>query len=180
MLAGRLATPGIGVPRTRPPRQTPTVRRLLGPLALGTAALLLAGCTATRAPAPTVTVTAAAARPSVKPGDSAAWDLSALCAAESELDTVDNWRRQQTEAKRLTADQAKAVAQSVAVQALELQRSGLPSSVAADAQVLADAAGTLEHPSLDLAAPAVRRAQTHITRVCSDNGLTIGILAQGG
>ena len=56
----------------------------------------------------------------------------------------------------------------------------VPASVQGDVTALTAAAGSLPHPSLDLSAPAVQRAQTHIISVCQKERLTIGTLAQGG
>ena len=154
--------------------------RILGLLALGSAVLVLSGCTSAPAPRATVTVTVAPPRPSPKAAESADWDLSAVCAAESEILTLDRWRQDQSSAHRLTAAQSTAVAQAVAVQVLDLGRAPVPASVQGDVTALTAAAGSLPHPSLDLSAPAVERAQTHITSVCTDERLTIGVLAQGG
>ena len=107
-------------------------------------------------------------------------DLSAVCAAESEILTLDAWRKDQSASHRLTEAQAKAVAQAVAVQVLDLGKGPVPASVQGDVTALTAAAGSLPHPSLDLSAPAVERAQTHIIAVCQKERLTIGTLAQGG
>ena len=155
--------------------------REIGLIAAGVAVMVLSGCTAAAAPRPTVTVTAPVVKPSLRPGDGAAWDLSALCAAESEIATVANWRQQQSEAHRLSPPESKAVSQAIAVQVLELDHGGsLPESVRPDVATIVAAAGSLAHPSIDLATPTVNRAQTHITQVCQANGLTIGVIAQGG
>jgi hypothetical protein len=156
------------------------VKRFLGLLALGSAALVLSGCTTAPAPRATVTVTVSPTRPPVLAADAAKWDLSAVCAAESEILTLDQWEKDQAAAHRLTADQAKAVSQAVAVQVLDLGKGPVPASVQGDVTALTAAAGSLPHPSLDLSAPAVQRAPTHITSVCQDERLTIGVLAQGG
>lgn len=155
--------------------------RALGVLLLP---LLLTGCSAARtaAPAPTVTVTVTvtpiAASP--KPGDSAPWNLDALCAAESEAETLIVWRKQQTEAGRLTSSQSSAVLQAIAVQYLEFDDRGVSASLQHDVSDLRDAAGELEHPSIDLKSGTVERAKNDIHQACSKAGLTIGVIAQGG
>ncbi len=155
-----------------------------GPLLLGPLLLpCLASCSAAPAPAATVTMTARLPTPSAEAGDSAPWDLHAVCAAASEIETTSTWWQQQTEAKRLTAAQSHAVLQSIAVQDPGLgggRTDALPAAVAQDVDTLVAAAGSLDHPSIDLDAPAVRRAQQRITDTCQANGLTVGVLAQGG
>lgn len=142
--------------------------------------LLLAGCAAAPTTAPTVTVTAAPQTSTPRAGDSGPWDLHAVCAAESEIDTIVGWRRQQLQAHRLSPAQSAAVLQSIAVQNLELDAAGLPSSVTDDVHTLVSASGTLEHPMIDLQSPSVERARNSIAATCQSNGLTIGVIAQGG
>jgi hypothetical protein len=157
------------------------MRRLGALSTLGAVVLLaLAGCSAASAPASTVTVTASPTVPTLKAGDSAPWDLHGICAAESEVETLVIWRDQQTQAHRLTTSQAAAVLQAIAVEYLEFDQSGLPASVRQDVTALAGAAGTLEHPAIDLKSSSVEAARADLHQVCADNGLTIGVSAQGG
>lgn len=151
---------------------------------LGVLPLLLTGCVATSAPAPTatVTVTATPSTPTPTPGaaDAAPWDLHAVCATEAEVSTLEQWRDYQTRAGRLSAREAAAVAQGIAVQYLEMKEFTASSVVQQQVDALANAAGTLDEPRIDLTSTAVRTARTGISRACRDGGLTIGIFAQGG
>lgn len=144
--------------------------------------LLLAGCTSQPEPATTVTVTASPAPTALRTGDAGPWDLHAVCAAESEIETLVGWQRAQAQAQahRLTTAQSRAITQAIAVQNLELNAAGLPTSVTKDVATLVAASGTLERPTIDLTAPAVERAQNDIAKTCQTNGLTIGIIAEGG
>jgi hypothetical protein len=145
---------------------------------------MLTGCATTSAPAPTVTVTVAAATPTPTPtlrsAEAAPWDLHAVCAAEASISTIDQWRRYQRDAGRLSSSQADAIDQGIAVQYLEMNEFGAPSSVKQAVTSLARASGTLDDPKIDLQATAVRTARTGLSTACADNGLTIGIYAQGG
>jgi hypothetical protein len=153
--------------------------RALGVLLLP---LLLTGCATaqTATPAPTVTVTVTPTPAAVQAGDSAPWDLHALCAAESEAETLRIWRDQQTEAGRLSRTQSDAVLQAIAVVYLEFDSRGLPDALQQDVARLRDAAGELEHPRIDLRSKAVVAARNHLHEACRDNGLLIGVIAQGG
>ncbi|MFD1720342.1 hypothetical protein [Amnibacterium endophyticum] len=144
--------------------------------------LLLAGCATApaAAPAPTVTVTVTPTPAAVPAGDAAPWDLHALCAAESEAETLVVWRDQQTKAGRLSSAQSAAVLQAIAVQYLEFDGRDLPKDVQRDVTALRDAAGTLERPRIDLRSAAVAGAKERLHRVCAESGLTIGVIAQGG
>jgi hypothetical protein len=144
--------------------------------------LLLTGCATDRAaaPAPTVTVTVTPTPVAVPAGDSAPWDLHALCAAESEAETLIVWRDQQTKGARLSPTRSAAVLQAIAVQYLEFDGRSLPGAVQADVDRLRDASGTLEHPRIDLRSKAVETARSDLHEVCMRNGLTIGVVAQGG
>lgn len=146
------------------------------------AALLLTGCTATAASSArvTVTVTAAPPTPTLRAAEAAPWNLNAVCAAESEIETLDRWRDDQVQAGRLSTSQASAVLQGVAVQYQQMSQYGVPSSVEQEVTALANAAGTLEHPKINLTATTVTTAQNGLRKACQDNGLTIGVLAQGG
>ncbi|GAA2752945.1 hypothetical protein [Amnibacterium kyonggiense] len=144
--------------------------------------LLLTGCATAHAatPAPTVTVTVTPTAAPVKAGDSAPWDLHAVCAAESEAQTLIVWREQQTKAGRLSSAQSAAVLQAIAVQYLEFDGRALPDAVQQDVTRLRDAAGDLEHPRIDLGSKTVESAQDRLHQACAQHGLTIGVLAQGG
>lgn len=151
---------------------------------LALVSLLLAGCSATSAPAPTVTVTvrasAATPTPTLRAAEATSWDLHAVCAAEAAITTLEQWRRYQTSAGRLSSTQGDAINQGIAVQYLEMNEFGAPTSVKPEVTALAQASGTLDHPSVDLNSTAVRTARTGLSRACMDNGLTIGVYAQGG
>ena len=175
-------SPGSRVAAEAPPQQTRAVtipKRALGVLLLP---LLLTGCSAAQAaaPAPTVTITFTPAAPTVQPGDSAPWNLNALCAAESEAETLIIWREDQLKAGRLTKSQSAAVLQAIAVQYLEFDGRGVSASLQQDVSDLRDAAGELEHPSIDLESSTVERAKNDIHQACAKAGLTIGVIAQGG
>lgn len=148
--------------------------------------VLLSGCAANSAPAATatVTVTAAAAPTSPPPtlgaADAAPWDLHAVCATEAEVSTLEVWRRHQTEAGLLSTRESAAITQGIAVQYLEMREFTTSSVVQHQVDALANAAGTLDDPKIDLSSTAVRTARTGITNACRENGLTIGIYAQGG
>jgi hypothetical protein len=146
--------------------------------------LLLTGCSATSAPAPTVTVTmpvsAATPTPTLRSAEAAPWDLHAVCAAEAGISTLEQWRRYQTSAGRLSSTQGDAINQGIAVQYLEMNEFGAPTSVQQEVTALAHASGTLDHPNVDLNSTAVRTARTGLSKACADSGLTIGIYAQGG
>ncbi|GAA4746746.1 hypothetical protein GCM10025783_18490 [Amnibacterium soli] len=153
--------------------------RALGVLLLP---VLLTGCATAQAAAParTVTVTATPTPAAVQAGDSAPWDLQALCAAESEAETLRIWRDQQTKAGRLSSAQSDAVLQAIAVVYLEFDGRGLPDALQQDVTRLRDAAGPLEHPRIDLETKTVRSARNHLHEACRDDGLQIGVIAQGG
>ncbi|MGT2426535.1 hypothetical protein [Amnibacterium kyonggiense] len=144
--------------------------------------LLLTGCATAHpaAPAPTVTVTVTPTPAAVPAGDSAPWDLHAVCAAESEAQALIVWREQQTKAGRLSAAQSAAVLQAIAVQYLEIDGRGVTGPVQQDVMRLRDAAGDLAHPRIDLGSSTVEAAQNRLHDACSRNGLTIGVVAQGG
>lgn len=145
--------------------------------------LLLAGCSAASAPSPTVTVTVSATAtptPTLRSAEAASWDLHAVCAAEATITTLEQWRRYQTNAGRLSSTQGDAINQGIAVQYLEMNEFGAPTSVKPEVTALAQASGTLDHPSVDLSSTAVRTARTGLSTACRDNGLTIGVYAQGG
>jgi hypothetical protein len=144
--------------------------------------LLLTGCATAQAatPAPTVTVTVTPTPAAVQPGDSAPWDLHAVCAAESEAQTLIVWRDQQTKAGRLSPAQSAALLQAIAVVYLEFDGRALPDGLQQDVTRLRDAAGELEHPRIDLQSKTVVTARDHLHRACAENGLTIGVIAQGG
>ena len=72
----------------------------------------------------------------VQAGDSAPWDLQALCAAESEAETLRIWRDQQTKAGRLSSAQSDAVLQVIAVVYLEFDGRGLPDALQQDGRNL--------------------------------------------
>jgi hypothetical protein len=153
--------------------------RALGVLLLP---LLLTGCATARAatPAPTVTVTVTPTPAAAEAGDSAPWDLHALCAAESEAATLIMWRQQQSDAGRLSRSQSDAVLQAIAVVYLEFDSRALPDALQQDVTRLRDAAGELEHPRIDLKSKTVETARNHLHEACRDNGLLIGVIAQGG
>ena len=147
--------------------------------------LLLTSCAATSAPAATATVTVTATTPSsstspLKSGEAAPWDLHAVCATEAEISTLEQWSRYQTGGHHLSAREAAAVTQGIAVQYLEMKEFTTSSVVQQQVDALANAAGTLDAPKIDLNSTAVRTARTGIAKACRDNGLAIGIYAQGG
>lgn len=151
----------------------------LGAVGVGVLVALV-GCASAPAPAPTVTVTAAVPAPTLEASDAAPWDLHGVCAAESEVATLVMWRAQQTTAGRLSSTGAAAVLQAIAVQYLEFDQAGLPTSVRHDVTVLSSGSGTLEHPRIDLTSSPIERARDDLHQVCRRNGLTIGVIAQGG
>jgi hypothetical protein len=145
--------------------------------------LLLAGCAATSVPASTATVTVTASpSPSATllAGDAAPWDLHAVCATEAGISTLEQWRDHQTRASHLSSREAAAITQGIAVQYLEMSEFTTASPVQQQVDALARAAGTLDHPKINLDSTAVRTARTGIANTCRENGLTIGIYAQGG
>lgn len=106
--------------------------------------------------------------------------LHAVCAAEAAIATLEQWRRYQTSAGRLSSTQGDAINQGIAVQYLEMNEFGAPASVKQEVTALAHASGTLDHPNVDLNSAVVRTARTELSTACTDNGLTIGAYAQGG
>jgi hypothetical protein len=148
-------------------------------LAAAVAPLLLSGCAGAPAPASAVTVTVTPSASTVRPGDSAPYDLGAVCAVQSSIRTALVWRRQQLEAGRIGAAEGRGVLHAVAAQYLLLAGAG-PAGTKADTAALAAEAGTLEHPRFDPDAPKVRQATAHLTRTCAEHGFTVGVLAQGG
>lgn len=155
-------------------------------LAVGLALLplLLTGCDASSAPDPAVTVTATVTAdptaPTAGAGEAAPWDLHAVCAAEAAISTIEQWRRYQATAGRLTAGQADAITQSIAVQYLEMHEFSAASSAQKDIDALANASGTLDRPTINLESTRTRKARAGLHKTCDENGLAIGIYAQGG
>lgn len=146
--------------------------------------LLLAGCTATSTPAPTATVTVTVPPspppPTLKAGEAAPWDLHAICATEAEVSTLEQWRSYQTRASRLSSQETAGLNQGIAVQYLEMKEFTASSPVQQQIDALASAAGTLDHPKIDLNSTAVRTARTTLAKACQEDGLAIGVFAQGG
>jgi cell division septation protein DedD len=147
-------------------------------------ALLLAGCATTSTPASTATVTVTVppspAPPAPRDAEAASWDLHAVCATEAEISTLQHWRDHQLRGHRLSAREAAAVTQGIAVQYLEMKEFTTASPAQEQIDALARAAGTLDDPEIDPTSAAVRTARAQVADACRDGGLTIGVSSQGG